>query len=146
MSWGASIALLVDHNCEHTNNIKNVWIWTIIIMQDIKRGCWERKIQTQIHGYILRFEPLLYVSAFTQKDFHYIHKGPFTKGPQPRNYNLQTGSTQLQLSHTSTQERGTKPSTKQRENTTLWSQRSQITLGDLKRPQTKPLIIQDPRG
>ena len=40
--------------------------------------------------------------------------GSFTKGPPPRNYNNTNGSTQLQLSHTSTQEGVTKPSTKQR--------------------------------
>ena len=45
------------------------------------------KIQTQTRGYVSRFEPLLYVSAFTQKDFHYIHARPSTKGPLPRNYN-----------------------------------------------------------
>ena len=30
----------------------------------------ERKIQTQITRYVSRFEPLLYVPAFTQKDFN----------------------------------------------------------------------------
>jgi len=34
-----------------------------------------------------RFKPLLYVPAFTQKDFHYVHIGPSTKGPPLRNYN-----------------------------------------------------------
>ena len=28
--------------------------------------------QSQIQRYVSRFEPLLYVPAFTQKDFHYI--------------------------------------------------------------------------
>ena len=36
--------------------------------------------QTQIPRYISRFESLLYVFAFTQKDFHYVHTGPPTKG------------------------------------------------------------------
>jgi len=31
----------------------------------------ERKIQTQIRRYVSRFEPLLYVPIFTQRDFHY---------------------------------------------------------------------------
>ena len=31
----------------------------------------EREIQTQTPRYVSRFEPLLYVPAFTQKDFHY---------------------------------------------------------------------------
>jgi len=57
--------------------------------------------QTQTQGYVLRFDPMLYVTAFTQKDFHYVHRGPSTKeGPPSRNYNLHTGSTQLQLSLT----------------------------------------------
>ena len=46
----------------------------------------DREIQMQTQRYILRFEPPLYVPAFTQKDFHYIHQGPFTK-PPVRNYN-----------------------------------------------------------
>jgi len=37
--------------------------------------------------YVSRFGPLLYVPAFTQKDFHYVHTGPSTKGPPLRNYN-----------------------------------------------------------
>ena len=48
------------------------------------------------------------------KGFSTIHYGSSTKGPPPRNCNLQIGSTQLQLSHTSTQEVGIKSSTKQR--------------------------------
>ena len=36
--------------------------------------------QTQTPTYVSRFEPLLYVPAFTQKDFHYVHTGPPTKG------------------------------------------------------------------
>ena len=31
----------------------------------------KRKIQTQNPRYVLRFEPPLYVPAFTQKDFNY---------------------------------------------------------------------------
>ena len=46
----------------------------------------DRKIQTQTHGYVPRFDPLLYVTAFTQKDFYYVHQGPSTKRPPPRNY------------------------------------------------------------
>ena len=40
--------------------------------------------QTQITRYVSRFKPLLYVSAFTQKDFHYVHTGSSTKGPPLR--------------------------------------------------------------
>ena len=43
--------------------------------------------QTQTIRYVSRFEPLLYIPAFTQKDFHYVHTGPSTKGPLLRNYN-----------------------------------------------------------
>ena len=35
--------------------------------------------QTKTPRYVSRFEPLLYVPAFTQKDFHYIHTGPPTQ-------------------------------------------------------------------
>ena len=47
--------------------------------------------QIQTPRYVSRFEPLLYVPAFTQKDFHYIHTEPSTKGPPPRNYNSTPG-------------------------------------------------------
>ena len=36
--------------------------------------------QSQTPRYVSRFEPLLYVSAFTQKDFHYMSTGPPTQG------------------------------------------------------------------
>ena len=36
--------------------------------------------QTQTPRYVSRFEPLLYVPAFTQNDFHYVHIGPPTQG------------------------------------------------------------------
>ena len=37
--------------------------------------------QSQTTRYVSRFEPLLYVPAFTQKDFHYIvHTGLPTQG------------------------------------------------------------------
>jgi len=43
--------------------------------------------QMQTQRYVSKFEPLLYVPAFTQKDFLYIHTGPSTKGLPLRNYN-----------------------------------------------------------
>jgi len=37
--------------------------------------------QSQTTRYILRFKPLLYVPAFTQKDFHYsVYTGLLTQG------------------------------------------------------------------
>ena len=42
-------------------------------------------------GYVSRFEPLVYVPAFTQKDFHYVRTGPSTKGSPSRNYNSTPG-------------------------------------------------------
>jgi len=69
----------------------------------------------QTQRYISRFEPLLYVPAFTKKDFHYVHIGPSTKGPSSRNYTNKLGVHNFSLNiQTSTQEVGTKPSTKQR--------------------------------
>ena len=57
--------------------------------------------QTQTTRYVSRFEPLLYVFAFTQKDFHYVHTGPSTKGPPMRNYNstLRVHYSSLKHSH-----------------------------------------------
>ena len=70
----------------------------------------ERESQTQTQEYVSIFEPLLYVPAFTQKDFHYVQTGPSITGPPLRNYNSTLGvynfSSQTQ---TSTQEVGTKP-------------------------------------
>ena len=47
----------------------------------------DREIQTQTQGYVSRFEPLLYVPAFIQKDFHYVHTESSIKGRPLRNYN-----------------------------------------------------------
>ena len=49
------------------------------VMQDERKNL-EIVDQMQTPRYVLRFEPLLYVFAFTQKDFHYVHTGPPTKG------------------------------------------------------------------
>ena len=89
-------------------------------MQDI------REIELSDNGsnatrYVLRFEPLLYVPAFTQKDFYYVHTGPFTKGPPLRNYNSTLGVyySSLKHNHFYTREIGTKP-----------KQRKDYNLGD----------------
>ena len=34
----------------------------------------------QTTRFVSRFEPLLHIPAFTQKDFRYVHTGPPTKG------------------------------------------------------------------
>ena len=91
ISWSALIALLIQHKYGHTNTTKHVYVWAIKVMQDIKRESWEKVDQTQIQWYVLRFEPLLYVHAFTQKDFHYVHTGPSTNGPPLRNFNSLPG-------------------------------------------------------
>ena len=54
---------------------------------------------------------LLYVPTFTQKNFHYIHIGPSTKGPSPRNYNCTLGLlySSLKHNHLYTRGIGTKP-------------------------------------
>ena len=41
-------------------------------MEDIKRESLEIVNQSQTQRYVSRFEPLLYVPAFTQKDIYYI--------------------------------------------------------------------------
>ena len=58
--------------------------------------------QTQIPRYVSRFEPLLYVPVFTQKDFHCVHTGPPTKGNLYRgiyNYKLRVYNSSLQHNH-----------------------------------------------
>ena len=62
--------------------------------------------QTQITRYVLRFEQLLYVPAFTQKDFYYVYTGPSTNGPSPRNYNstLRVYYSSLKYNHLYTRE------------------------------------------
>jgi len=47
--------------------------------------------QTQTPRCVLRFELLLYIPSFIQMDFNYVHTGPSTKGPPPRNYNSTLG-------------------------------------------------------
>ena len=76
----------------------------------------------QTTRYVSRFEPLLYVSAFTQKDFHYVHTGPSTKGPPQRNYNSTLGVhySSVKHNHLYTRGMGTKP-----------KQRKDYNLGDL---------------
>ena len=52
-------------------------------MQDIKERERELEIvdQSQTIRYVSRFEPLLYIPAFSQKDFYYIvHTGLLTQG------------------------------------------------------------------
>ena len=67
--------------------------------------------QTQVIRYVSRFESLLYVSAFTHKNFHYVHIGPSTKGPPLRNYNSTLGVhySSLKHNHLHTRGIGTKP-------------------------------------
>ena len=67
--------------------------------------------QTQTVRYVSRFELLLYVPAFTQKDFHYVHIGPSIKGPSTRNYNFTLGVHYSSLKHDYLYTRGisTKP-------------------------------------
>ena len=81
--------------------------------------------QTQTPRYVLRFESLLYVPTFTQKDFHYVHTGPSIKGPPLRNYNstLRVHYSSLKHNHLYTRGIGIKP-----------KQRKDYNLGD-------PMII-----
>ena len=67
--------------------------------------------QSQIPRYVSRFEPLLYVPAFTQKDFHYVRTRSSTKGRSPRNYNstLRVRYSSLKHDHLYTRGIGTKP-------------------------------------
>ena len=67
--------------------------------------------QTQAPRYVSRFEPLLYIPTFTQKDFHYIvHTGLPTQGASTEDLGNTTleYTTPLSIKHTTTsQEAGT---------------------------------------
>ena len=55
-------------------------------MQDIREIELRISGPTQTSIYVLRFKPLLYVSAFTQKDFNYVDTGPPTHGTSTEEY------------------------------------------------------------
>jgi len=60
-------------------------------MNNISNARYKRdRVREWIKGkhqrYVSRFEPLLYVPAFTQKDFHYVHTGPPTKGTSAEDF------------------------------------------------------------
>jgi len=69
-------------------------------MQNIKRELRDRRSKRK-HQDMLRGRATALRPAFTQKDFHYVHIGPFTKGPPPRNYNSTLGvhNSSLSLTH-----------------------------------------------
>ena len=75
-------------------------------MQDVREIKLRDSGQTQTQRYVSRFEALLYVPAFTQKDFSYIHTRPFTEGPLLRNYNLTLGVDNSSLKHNHLYTRG----------------------------------------
>ena len=56
----------------HTNNTSIYMIWQYEMMQGtmIKERELESMDQTQTTRFVSRFEPLLYVPAFIQKDIH----------------------------------------------------------------------------
>ena len=62
----------------------------------------------QTPRYVSRFESLFYVPSFTQKDFHYVHTGPSTKGPSSRNYNSTLGVHYSSLKYNWLYTRGTR--------------------------------------
>ena len=74
-------------------------------MQDIREIELEIVDQTQTPRYISRFEQLLYVPAFTQKNFHYVHTVLPTQGTS-RNLQLPTWSIQLLSQHNHLYSRG----------------------------------------
>ena len=71
-------------------------------MQDIKEIELEIVDQTQISRYVSRFEPLLYVPAFTQKDFHYVYSGPPTTGTSTEEFTITKLEYTTPLSNTTT--------------------------------------------
>jgi len=80
-------------------------------MLDIREIELEIVDQKQTPRYVSKFKPLLYISAFTQKDFHYAQTGPPTQGTSTKefvNANLEVYNSSLNTT-TSTQEASTKP-------------------------------------
>ena len=72
-------ALLVQHKYgTHKVYLANEYVQSKA-MQDIRESL-EIVDQTQTQGYVSRFEPLLYVPAFTQKNFHYVSILDFHQG------------------------------------------------------------------
>ena len=63
---------MVERKYGHTNTTKHVYISNEKQCKIYSRVR-ELEDQTQTPGYVSRFEPLLYVQAFTQKDFLYVH-------------------------------------------------------------------------
>jgi len=56
----------------------------------------------QTPRYVSRFEPLLYVPAFMQKDFHYVHTGLPTKGTSTEEFTITNLEYATFLSNTTT--------------------------------------------
>ena len=75
-------------------------------MQDIREIEFRNNEPNANTRYVSRFEPLLYVPAFTQKDFHYIHTGPPTQGTSTEEFAITNLEYTTPLSNvtTSTQE------------------------------------------
>ena len=109
---------MVEHKYGHTNNTKHVYISN---EKQCKIHSRVRKLedQTQTPRYVSRFKPLLYVPAFTQKDFHYVHTGPFKKEPPLRNYNSTLGVHYSSLKHNHLYIRGIDTKSKQKKITIL---------------------------
>ena len=77
-------------------------------MQDVREIEFRDSGSTHTTRYVSRFEPLLYVPAFTQKNFHNVHVGTFTKRPPPKNYNSTFRVHNSTLSNTNLYTRGGK--------------------------------------
>jgi len=85
-------------------------------MQNIRERDSESNANTGIY---FEVRTLLYVPAFTQKDFHYVHTGPSIKGPLLGNYHSTPGVHNFSQTQSPLHKReGTKPSLKQRRNKT----------------------------
>ena len=77
LSWFTSMGTQTISSIYDMNNIKQCKIREIEL---------EKVNQMQTPRYVLRFEPLRYIPAFIQKDFHYVHTGPPTQGTSTREF------------------------------------------------------------
>ena len=123
MSWGALIALLVEHKCKHTNNIKHVYVWVIITMQDIKRVLRERskrKHQDMFWGSSHHSTSPSSHRKISTIHYKILHKGTSAEELQLTKQEVTTSTL------TPLHKRKAQPSTKQSKITAWSSLRSQI--------------------
>jgi len=73
-------ALLIQHKCGHTQLYLAHKYVQYKPMQDIRKIEFRDSGSNANNKICFEVRAILYAPAFTQKDFHYVHTGPSTKG------------------------------------------------------------------